>query len=118
MSGGGRQNFRGARMKHIITSLAPLLFSVALAAPAFAQGGGDGPGDPGSRGPRRGPEAPPGGGGGGGGDKKEEPAKGPKPQIESMEIHLRFLPTDLKSCDAIEKTLQKIALVKKIVVTP
>ena len=41
-----------------------------------------------------------------------------KAQIESMEIFLRFLPTDLKSCEAIEKSLQKIPLVKKIVVTP
>lgn len=92
-----------------------LLLSAAVAAPAFAQG--DGPGGPGGRGPSRGPEQPPGSGEGGETPKKDEP-KTNKPQIESMEIYLRFLPSDLKSCEAIEKALQRIPLVKKIVVTP
>jgi hypothetical protein len=107
-------------MKHFISSVAVFLLSAVLAAPAFAQGGmGDGPGTPGSKGPNKGPETPGGGGGGGGGgsEKKEEP-KAAKAQIDSMEIFLRFLPTDLKSCDAIEKALQKIPTVKKIAVTP
>ena len=120
MGDGGRVDLRGDRMKHFITSVAALLFSVVIATPAFAQGGmGDQPGG-GGKGPGgKGPETPggSGSGSGSGGEKKDEP-KANKAQIESMEIFLRFLPTDLKSCEAIEKSLQKIPLVKKIVVTP
>ena len=112
----------GDRMKNILPALTALLLSAVLAAPALAQGGiGDGPGSPGSRGPSKGPETPPGSGGsgGGGGDspKKEEPKQKP-PQIESMEIVLKFLPADVKSCDAIEKSLQKLPMIKKLAVAP
>lgn len=116
-----REKLGGDLMKNLISTLSALVLSVAIAAPAFAQGGmGDGPGGPGNKGPSKGPETPGGSGSGSGGDgkkEKEEP-KAQKPQIESMEIQLKFFPGDLKSCEAIEKALQKIALVKKIVVTP
>ncbi len=103
-------------MKRLISMVAALLVSAVVAAPAFAQGGmGDGPG--GGRGPSKGPETPPGGGDSGEAPKKEEP-KATKAQIENMEVFLRFLPADLKSCETIEKTLQRIPLVKKIAVTP
>jgi len=103
-------------MKQLLSLAVALLIS-AVAAPAFAQGGyGETPGGPGNKGPSKGPETP-GGGSGSGGEKKDEP-KSDKAQIDSMDLQLRFLPTDLKSCEAIEKGLQKIALVKKVVVTP
>jgi hypothetical protein len=105
-------------MKHFTAALTALLLSAAIAAPAFAQGGmGDGPGGAGGRGPSKGPETPP-GSEGGGEPKKDDPKSPAKPQIESMEISLRFLPTDLKSCEAIEKALQKNPLIKKLAVTP
>src|SRR5688572_12282680 len=103
-------------MNRFATIVSAVLLSVAVTVPAFAQGGmGDGPGGGGGRGPSRGPDQPP--GGGGSEEKKEEP-KVSKAQLENLELHLRFFPTDLKSCEAIEKTLQKIALVKKIAVSP
>lgn len=107
-------------MKNLISTLSALVLSVVIAAPTFAQGGmGDGPGGPGQRGPSRGPETPGGSGSGGDGkDPKKEEPKAQKPQIESMDLQLRFTPSDLKSCEAIEKALQKNPLVKKIVVTP
>jgi hypothetical protein len=112
----------GDPMTHLLSIVSAVLLSVALAAPAFAQGGmGDGtpPGGPGGRGPSRGPDQPGGGSGSGGtgsDEKKEEPKQ--KAQIENMEIFLRFFPTDLKSCESMEKALQKIALLKKIAVSP
>jgi hypothetical protein len=105
-------------MNHILPALTTLLLSAVLAAPALAQGGmGDGPGTPPSRGPSRGPETPPGSGGGGDSPKKEEPKQKP-PQIESMELVLKFLPADVKACDAIEKSLQKLPMIKKLAVAP
>src|SRR5262245_21221155 len=115
----GRVRLVGDPMKLVWSIVSAALLIVTLSAPAFAQGGmGDGtpPGGPGGRGPSRGPEQP-GGNGSGGEEKKEEPAKS-KAQIENMEIHLRFFPTDLKSCEAVEKALSKVALVKKIAVAP
>ena len=104
-------------MKHFSSFLGALLLSAAVASPAFAQGGmGDGPG--GGRGPSRGPETPGGGSGDSGEEKKKEEPKVVKPALENAEIALKFFPTDLKSCENVEKTLGKVPLIKKLSVTP
>src|SRR5688572_7145003 len=114
---GVRLDLGGGLMKRFSSILWALLLSIAVATPAFAQGGmGDGPGG-GGRGPGRTPETPGSGGDSGEQPKKEEP-KVVKPALENAEIALRFFPTDLKSCENVEKTLQKIPLIKKLSVTP